>query len=106
MDAGSGLDGSAIPTTAGDPAGAGSGDADNGAGASARARNHVPQSAGGVPEAPGSEPAENGVPRFRGARVENTAGGDQRLLRFNAGRLARGIIIQTKRNTGRIKGKL
>jgi hypothetical protein len=52
----------------------------------------IPQPPCGVFEVAGSEPAKNGVPGFRGARVEDAAGSDQGLLRSNAGGFAGNIV--------------
>src|SRR5260221_12718499 len=95
-----------MPTAPRRTASSRSGNADYGAGAPARTRNNLPQSACGVSEAAGSEPAENGFPGLRSARVEDAAGGDQGLLRFDADRVTRKIVGQAKGHTGRIQGKL
>src|ERR1700737_1743385 len=106
MEAGTRLGCSAIATTGRDSAGTGPSNADYGAGASARARDNISQLASCVFEAAGSEPAKNGVPSFRSARIEDAAGGDQRLLRSDADGFAGTIVGQAKGHTGRIQGKL
>src|SRR5260370_36753920 len=106
VDARAGLGCGAIPTAPRRTASYRSGNADYGAGAPARTRNNLPQSACGVSEAAGSEPAENGFSGLRSARVEDAAGGYQGLLRFDADRFTRKIVGQTKGHTGRVQGKL
>src|SRR5579859_1584169 len=72
----------------------------------ARARNYLPQSSGGIFEVAGSEPAKDGVSGFGSARIENTAGGDQGILRPVAGWLARASDRKAERHPGGIQGKL
>ncbi len=51
--------------------------------------NHVSEFAGGVSASAGSESAEDSFPGIGGARIEDSAGGDQRLLRSIAFWIAR-----------------
>ena len=51
-------------------------------------RDHLSQFAGSVFEIAGSESAEDRVSGIGGARIENAAGSNQRLLRFVADRFA------------------
>src|SRR6266702_3434006 len=72
----------------------------------ARAGDHLPEPAGSIFEIAGSESSKDSISGVCGARTENAAGGNQRILRPAAGRVAGPADGKTERHPGRVERKL
>src|SRR5579859_1551033 len=87
------------------PCRSGSDEAD-GPRSAAREGNHIPEFAGGVSAIARGEPAEDGVSGFGRARIENTTGGDEGLLRSSAFWLAGELNGEATRYSSGIEAQL